>query len=253
MTEEANPSQTEVAETETVGEFIVRSYRPSDRPAIRKICADTGFLGQPIDPVFEDRELFADYLTAYYTDAEPESAVVCERDGEVMGYVLGSRLPKAKKAYEARHLPGLVVRGLWRYFTKPYSAASRKYVKWILTQARKEVPFTPPDMPHIHINILGPAKSVPITRRMIDHYFDHLVRCGEKAVYGQIVSFEDRRGARLFMRWGFKLVDRREVTKYKDYDSRKVYLLTIVKDLTANPTMNGLNLTRKEKSEPELE
>jgi hypothetical protein len=237
----------ESEELEPINGFTVRSYRPGDRPMIRKICADTGFLGQPIDPVFEDRELFADYLTSYYTDKEPESAVVCERDGQVMGYVLGSRLPKAKKAYEARLLPILAARGLWRYFTKPYSAASRRYVKWIMTQARKEVPFTPPNMPHIHINILGPAKSVPITRRMIDHYFNHLVRCGEKAVYGQIVGFEDRRGERLFMRWGFTLVDRREVTKYKDFHEGKVYLLTIVKDLTANPTMNGLNLTRGEK------
>ena len=57
---------------------IIRPYHPADRPALRAICADTGFLGQPIDPIFEDRELFADYLTAYYTDEEPESIFVCE-------------------------------------------------------------------------------------------------------------------------------------------------------------------------------
>jgi hypothetical protein len=41
----------------------VRPYRAHDLPAVRRICADTGFLGKPINPVFEDRELFADYLT----------------------------------------------------------------------------------------------------------------------------------------------------------------------------------------------
>src|ERR1700683_2157722 len=64
-------------------EHRIRPYRPEDRPLLRAICADTGFLGQPIDPVFEDRELFADYLTSYYTDAEPESTLVCELNGEV--------------------------------------------------------------------------------------------------------------------------------------------------------------------------
>src|SRR5271170_2227271 len=100
-------------------EHVIRPYRPEDRDAVRAICADTGFLGKPIDPVFEDRELFADYLTAYYTDAEPQSTVVCELDGEVKGYVMGSRFPKRKSAYETRMLPGLVARGLWRCFMRP--------------------------------------------------------------------------------------------------------------------------------------
>src|SRR5450755_1721816 len=119
-------------------QYIVRPYRPEDRPAVRNICADTGFLGKPIDPVFEDRELFADYLTSYYTDAEPESTLVCELNGEVKGYLMGSRFPKKKARYEARMLPGLVMRGLWRYFTRPYHAASRKYVRLILAPAPTE-------------------------------------------------------------------------------------------------------------------
>ena len=56
----------------------IRKFCGSDREAVRQLCCDTGFLGQPIDPVFEDRELFANYLTRYYTDAEPEAAFVVE-------------------------------------------------------------------------------------------------------------------------------------------------------------------------------
>ncbi len=224
---------------------LIRPYRPADRETLRAICADTGFLGKPIDPVFEDRELFADYLTSYYTDVEPESCFVCEFQGEVKGYVMGSRFPKKKEAYERRMLPGLVARGLWRYFTRPYHAASRKYVKWILTQARKEVPFTPPDIPHFHFNVRPEARSVGATREMVDTFLRHLIAHGEKQVYGQVVTYESRRGNRMFERYGFRVIDEREVTKYRDLHAGKIYLFTILKDLTENATIYGRDLRKK--------
>ena len=221
---------------------VIRPYRPADRAAVRAICADTGFLGKPIDPVFEDRELFADYLTSYYTDAEPESTFVCELEGEVMGYVMGSRFPKGKSRYEAFMLPRLVARGLWRYVTRPYNAASRRYVRWIITQARKEVPFTPPDMPHFHFNIRPEARSVATTVAMVDMFLHHLHEHGEKQVYAQVVTFETRRGPRMFERFGFRVVDQREVTKYRSLHPGKVQLFTIVKDLTQNSKLYGVDL-----------
>ena len=72
-------------------QYSIRGYKASDRIAVRKLCCATGFLGAPIDPVFQDRELFADFLTTYYTDHEPESSFVLEVDGEIRGYLLGSR------------------------------------------------------------------------------------------------------------------------------------------------------------------
>ena len=233
---------------EIVGRHVIRPYRPGDRAAIRAICADTGFLGQPIDPVFEDRELFADYLTSYYTDAEPESTFVCELDGEVKGYLMGSRFPKRKTSFERRHLPGLVARGLWRYVTRPYNAASRRYIRWILTQARKEVPFTPPDIPHFHFNIRPEARSVAATREMVDRFLQYLTDHGEKQVYGQVVVYESRRGNRMFERYGFRTIDEREVTKYRDFYPKKIYLFTVIKDLTLNPKLYGTDLHQMDTS-----
>jgi ribosomal protein S18 acetylase RimI-like enzyme len=224
---------------------VVRPYRPEDRAALRAICADTGFLGKPIDPVFEDRELFADYLTSYYTDAEPESTFVCEVEGEVKGYLMGSRFPKKKESFERRIMPGLVLRGIWRYFTRPYNAASRKYVAWILTQARKEQPFTPPDIPHFHFNLLPEAKNVGTTRELVDTFLQYLYDHGEKQVYGQVVVYESRRGNRMFERYGFKVIDQREVTKYRELYAGKIQLFTIIKDLTLNPKLYGADLHEK--------
>jgi hypothetical protein len=224
---------------------LVRPYRPEDRDVVRAICADTGFLGKPIDTAFEDRELFADYLTSYYTDVEPESTFVCLVDGEVKGYVMGSRFPKGKAAYERKMLPVLVVRGLWRYFARPYNAVSRRYVKWIITKARQENPYTPPDIPHLHINIRPEARSVAATRPLVDAFLQYLYDAGEKQVYGQVVTYESRRGDRMFARYGFRVIDEREVTKYRGLYPGKIHLFTILKDLDANPKLYGNDLHKK--------
>jgi hypothetical protein len=214
---------------------VIRPYRPGDRAAIRRICADTGFLGKPIDPVFEDRELFADYLVNYYLDAEPESTFICELDGEVKGYVMGSRFPRRKARYEALHLPLLALRGTWRCLTRPYHAASRRYIRWILTQARNEVPPAPPNLPHMHFNILPEGRSVAATRELLDVFFAHLRDGGEKGVYGQVVSYGVRRD-------GFRVIDQREVTKYREFYPERVELFTVVKDLALNARTYGTDL-----------
>jgi len=70
-------------------EIAVRPYRDADRDAVRMIAYRTGFMGDPTDWYWRDFTSFADIWTSYYTDCEPESAFVAERDGSVVGYLLG--------------------------------------------------------------------------------------------------------------------------------------------------------------------
>jgi len=111
-------------------QFEIRKFQPEDRADVRRLCCETGFLGNPIDPVFEDRELFADYLTAYYTDWEPESSFVLVVDGEIKGYLLGSRFPTRQQLYNIYQNVSILSRGLLRY--SQYNVASRAFVKWVL-------------------------------------------------------------------------------------------------------------------------
>jgi hypothetical protein len=212
--------------------FEIRKYQPGDRARVRELCCETGFLGQPIDPVFEDRELFADYLTAYYTDWEPESAFVLLVNGEVRGYLLGSRRPLRQQLFNAVNNLVLALRGARRF--PGYRPASKKFVKWILTQAWKEVPKAPRRTAHFHINLLADARSVPHTRAIMDAYLAYLRECGERRVFGQMVVFEDRRGTRMFERYGFKVLNKAEITKYRELHPEPVYLCTVIKDLEEN-------------------
>jgi len=212
----------------------IRSYRASDRGAIRKLCCETGFLGTPIDPVYEDRQLFADFLTTYYTDWEPESSFVVETGGEIRGYLLGSRRPLRNQLYSFWQNISLFLKALTRYFR--YSEASQRFIRWTLVNGWREVPAAPRRVPHFHINLLPDARKMSTTRALMSAYLSYLYRCGEKRVYGQIVTFESRRGEKMFERYGFKVLNRAEITKYKAFYPQSVYLSTVIKNLeTAEP------------------
>ncbi|MDQ2658993.1 MAG: GNAT family acetyltransferase [Verrucomicrobiota bacterium] len=214
--------------------FSIRSYRASDRDAVRNLCCQTGFLGKPIDPVYEDRELFADFLTTYYTDHEPESSFVVEENGELVGYLLGSRKPLRNQVYSFYQNVCLFLRALLRY--GQYNAASRRFILWLLKNGWREVPAAPRRTPHFHINLLPDARKISTTRALLSAYFGYLYGCGEKRVYGQIVTFESRRGERMFERYGFKVMNRAEITKYRAFYPESVYLSTVIKNLeTAEP------------------
>jgi hypothetical protein len=214
--------------------FTIRSYRASDRDAVRRLCCMTGFLGEPIDPVYEDCELFADFLTTYYTDHEPESSFVLEVNGELRGYLLGSRKPLRNQLYSFYQNVCLFLRALLRY--PRYNERSRRFIRWILMNGWREVPAAPRRTPHFHINLLADARKVSTTRALLSAYFGYLYRSGEKRVYGQIVTFESRRGEKMFERYGFKVMNRAEITKYKSFYPESVYLSTVIKNLeTAEP------------------
>ncbi len=212
--------------------FEIRKFQPANRARVRELCCETGFLGNPIDPAFEDRELFADYLTAYYTDWEPQSSFVLLVNGKIRGYLLGSRHPLRQQLYNLYNNVALSLRGLARY--PRYHAASKKFVHWILRQAWREVPASPRWTAHFHINLLADARSVAHTRALMDSYLKYLHENGEKRVFGQMVVFEDRRGTKMFERYGFKVLNKAEITKYRDLHPGPVYLCTVIKDLDEN-------------------
>lgn len=210
-------------------DVIVRRYKLEDKATLRALCCDTGFLGNPINPVFEDRELFADFLTEYYLKQEPESAFVVLVDGQIQGYLLGSRFPLRHQAFSFFHNIRLALKLFCRYWR--YRTASRRFVHWILLNAWREVPAAPRSIGHFHLNILPQARSIEICRQLIETYLAFLYESGVKQVYAQMVTFDGRRGFKLFERYGFRVLNRSEITKYKRFTDRTVYLCTIVKEL----------------------
>jgi hypothetical protein len=207
----------------------VRNYQAGDREAVRQLCCDTGFLGNPIDPVFEDRELFANFLTDYYLEHEPESAFVITSNEEIKGYLLGSRFPLKHQVHSVFQSAHNAVKALTRY--PRYKPASRRFLHWIVLNAWREVPAAPRRIGHFHVNLLPEVRSIEGFRLLLETYLRFLYERGVKRVHAQMVTFDGRRGFKLFERYGFTVLNRSEITKYKRFTSQNVYLCTIVKEL----------------------
>src|SRR6201995_5655962 len=155
-------------------------------------------------------------------------------NGELKGYLLGSRRPLFNQLYSFQQNIVLFVRALLRY--RRYNPQSRRFIRWMLVNGWREVPAAPRRTPHFHINLLPEARQITTTRALMSAYLSYLYRRGEKRVYGQIVTFESRRGEKLFERYGFNVMNRGEITKYKALYPESVYLSTVVKNLeTAEP------------------
>jgi len=158
--------------------ITVRPYRAEDRAAVRQICHFTGYMGDPISWQWRDRESFADTFSSYYTDREPESSLVAELDGRVVGYLLGCR-NTAVVGDPLRPLYGqLVSRGLlWRTGTAGFLWRSARdgLVELAARRPLLREPTDPAHPAHLHINLLPEARGAGVGRRLVSQWFATLV------------------------------------------------------------------------------
>jgi hypothetical protein len=64
-------------------------------------------------------------------------------------------------------------------------------------------------------------------RRLIFPFVNRLAKLGFKGVYGQMQVYEDRRTEKVFERYGFKFMDRKQITKFKDFYDKPVWVATV--------------------------
>ncbi len=216
--------------------YRVRPYKAADREAVRRVCADTGFMGNPIDRIFSDRDAFADFFTRYYTDYEPECGLVTEDTdtGKVVGYLLGC----VRYRYQAwkqvmlmltRLAPKVILRFLFGRYNKP----SRRFIYWVLFRSIKETPPAPRQSAHFHINLLPAYRGGTAGRELVFKFFEMANARGVKRIYGQIQTGDDRRKS-FWTRFGFRELSRRRITKFERYETKPVYVSTLVREIEEN-------------------
>jgi GNAT superfamily N-acetyltransferase len=164
-------------------EVRVRPYRPEDRAAVRAIAFATGFMGEPIDWLWGDPETFGDVITKYYTDQEPESLLVAEHAGAVVGYLSGCVDSAAAAGSAGREITRLVGRGaflrpsiasfFWRAMVDV--ASDREMREDVLSDARWPA--------HLHIDLLPAGRGKGLGRGLMDAWLIRLRERGSPGVH----------------------------------------------------------------------
>jgi hypothetical protein len=207
----------------------VRPFRKGDRQAVRDICCDTGFMGDPVDPLFSDREVFADFFTRYYTDWEPENSLVAEVDDQIVGYLIVCVHYRRYPWAQARIVLSGIPRILTRLCGGRYDRQTRRFLSWFLMRAGRETPRCPRRAVHFHINLLPEHRTGVAGRRLIFEFFKRAA-AQRWRVYGQIQTYDDRRPTKVFERFGFREIDRREITKFHRFGKTGVFVSTMFRD-----------------------
>ena len=197
-------------------EVRIRDYQASDRAAIRQLCCETGFLGRPIDPVFHDRELFADLFTGAYLEHQPEWALVAELDGRVVGYLLGSMCRHFDWVLMRTGLP-VASKMLFKLFTGQYAQHPRsgRFVRWLLSAGYREQPKHPPAAAHLHFDLDARFRGRGLIPRLWGMYEQKLLAAGVSRCYGIFFSHPRRRPESVYARYGFTVFDRKRTTLFE--------------------------------------
>jgi GNAT superfamily N-acetyltransferase len=210
----------------------VRPYLASDRDAIRRLCYNTGYLGNPVDPVFKDRELFADLFTKAYLDYEPEWTFVAEADGRVVGYLLGSVCAQFDRFLL---LSGFqtVTRMLFRLAMGRYAnhPRSRRFIRWLLTAGFWEQPKHPADSAHLHFNLDRSFRGRGMARLLWDTYEERLKQISARRCYGSFFSSPNRQPETVYARYGFRCYDRCRTTLFQPEIPDPVEVVCVCKEL----------------------
>ncbi len=189
---------------------VVRRLAPADRQAVLQVAADTGFFGQPVEAVHDDRALFCDLLYRYYVDVDRSHGWVAEEEGGVIGFVVGAVNTRAMHARWARAvLPGIV----WRALTGRYRirrATLRRLAAQVLAALRGEAaPVDTSAYPaHLHLNVAARQRGRGVGRRLLETFLAALRAEGVGGVHLRTTD-QNAAACHLFESLGFRLLDER--------------------------------------------
>jgi GNAT superfamily N-acetyltransferase len=201
------------------GPWRVRPYQPADRAAARWICCETGFVGEPMEKVVLDREVFADMWSAYWTDREPESAFAAECNGQTVGYLLGcldtDRQEKIFNSEMARPLfwkavrRGFFIRGKNPgYVFRLGRSLRRGEFKAPMKEIKAEYPA------HLHMNIAPPEhRGRGMGQALLQAYLKYLRAHGVKGLHLGTTS-HNQQAVPFYLKSGFQEIFRSRITCY---------------------------------------
>lgn len=172
--------------------LTIRQYRPEDREQVRQICRETAYRNRGYALFFEDGQLFADYWTRYYLEYEADLSFVVEREGEVVGYLLGcADSARFLKIMKRKILPKIVLKLTWGIVTLRYRRLKTyRFIRWLVFKSWREVPAIPVDRfpAHYHLNLKRDGRFKGGFSGLLQRFLDELERRGIPGLYGIVLE-----------------------------------------------------------------
>jgi ribosomal protein S18 acetylase RimI-like enzyme len=186
----------------------LRPYTPADRAAVRELCCDAAYGDVPLESFYPDRALFADLMTCYYLEWEPESSWVAEADGRVVGYLLGCRDTRRQRRVQLTRvvpaaLAGFVRRGglangaTWRLLGANLGRLPAGSTGFGTGFDHAGYPA------HLHAGLDGAYRGRGLGRRLVEAFLAQLREAGVPGVHAVVLA-ENAGAGRFFARLGFR-------------------------------------------------
>ena len=211
--------------------LTIRKYHKTDREAIRRICCDTAFMGEPTEKFFDDRQILADILTSYYTDFEPDLTFVAELNKQIVGYLTGGRsLKKQRMIFMTKIIPKTCL----KFFLKGlvFKPKTRNFClncfKSLLKGEFRHPDFSRDYPASLHINIDYKFRNLGIGRELIEKYVERLK---QERIRGILVTTTSQKAKEFFRKMGFTVLYYRRISYYTYLNCENLFFIILGKKL----------------------
>ncbi|GAA5512178.1 putative acetyltransferase OgpAT [Deinococcus carri] len=204
----------------------VRALRRGDFGEVARVAYATGFFGETAAGYFPDRGLFADLWVRPYFVGEP-FGFAAEREGQVLGYIIGTPDGGEYRRAFARVLLGVLGRAVrGRY---PQLGGSLPY---LLRLGRFVSPHAPERLfpAHLHLNLLPESRGLGLGGALLDAYLAALRARGVRGLQLSTTA-ENRAAVALYEKRGLRVWEARESRLWQPWLGRPTTHLVMVRRL----------------------
>lgn len=184
---------------------VIRRYDPRDRAALRQLACDTAARGESVERFFYDRDVFADFLTRYYTEWEPQSLWVAETDGRIVGYLTGCLQTRRYQRVMAWLIdPRATLRAIGRGAL--WHPDTWRLAQAVLQTCRRGGFKTDPVVQgypaHMHVNVDRAFRGQRIGGQLVERFLRQAVEAGCPGVHAAVRG-DNLSACRFFEQRGF--------------------------------------------------
>jgi ribosomal protein S18 acetylase RimI-like enzyme len=193
----------------------IRKYVKNDRESVRRISCDTAFFGEPVENFFESRDFIADFLTAYYTDYEPQSCFVAVAKNKIVGYLIGTtNEAKMVKTFFLKILPKTFFKSFFKGVF--FKRKNILFFWWNIFSFLKGQFFPAVDLKNypalLHINFSAEYRGMGLGSILLKSYLDYL---NNEKVSGVHLTTHSEKACKFFEKNNFKLLLKTKRSYYR--------------------------------------